>query len=110
MLDGGEKYCPKCKAKAESKFKGLSSLYEKERQDRDQQYKAFYNGREWKAFRLEVLKASPFCKCGKFASAVHHVVPLKVDWERRLDKTNMATLCHSCHSSHELAERNKGKK
>jgi 5-methylcytosine-specific restriction protein A len=110
MLTTAEKYCPTCKAKAEAKFKGYSNLYEQARKVWDEQYRKFYNSQEWRTFRLEVLKGSPFCQCGKFGSACHHVEPLKDNWERRLDPTNIVTMCSSCHASHELQERNKGKK
>ncbi len=29
---------------------------------------------------------------------IDHVVPLREDWDRRLDPTNLRALCHSCHS------------
>ncbi|MGX7099584.1 HNH endonuclease [Globicatella sanguinis] len=28
---------------------------------------------------------------------VHHIIPLKVDYSKRLDDSNLITLCYGCH-------------
>lgn len=112
MLSNGERYCEKHLEKAREKFEAYSRLYEQERRIFDAQYRKFYNSKEWKACRTECLAASPTCvECKKaFATDCHHVIPLRVDWEKRLDKSNIKTLCKPCHSKHELTDRNRGEK
>lgn len=32
------------------------------------------------------------------ATMVHHIVPVKKDWDKRLDLDNLMSLCESCHN------------
>jgi 5-methylcytosine-specific restriction protein A len=32
------------------------------------------------------------------ADVVDHIIPIEVDWSKRLDKSNLQPLCHSCHA------------
>nr|WP_275591513.1 HNH endonuclease signature motif containing protein [Mammaliicoccus sp. A-M4] len=32
------------------------------------------------------------------ANVVDHIIELKDDWSKRLDKDNLIPLCHSCHN------------
>ncbi len=58
-----------------------------------------------KEAQLEVVKTRDACMCqlclsdgiGKEAQLVHHIEELKESWERRLDPTNLISLCDSCH-------------
>ncbi|WP_349773696.1 HNH endonuclease [Sutcliffiella horikoshii] len=34
------------------------------------------------------------------AQLVHHIVEVKVDWSKRLELTNLESICHSCHNKH----------
>ncbi len=36
--------------------------------------------------------------CGNQATMVDHIVPTKIDWARRLDKSNLQPLCDACHN------------
>lgn len=66
----------------------------------------FYSSTEWEEKRLEIMKLDNFTcqQCGQTASSkhgflnVHHIVPLSSDWEKRLDKYNLITLCVDCHT------------
>jgi 5-methylcytosine-specific restriction endonuclease McrA len=54
---------------------------------------------DWRRLRAEHLKAHPFCiRCGAPAREVDHIIPRAVAPERRLDPTNLASMCRSCHS------------
>ena len=65
----------------------------------------FYSSPEWEEKRLEIMKTDNFTclKCNKNGSKihagfnVHHIIPLSVDWEQRLENNNLITLCVSCH-------------
>ena len=77
-----------------------------QRKQRDPRW-GFYQTREWKALRAAFIRRFPVCVlCGSKAKHVDHIVPIKVDWSRRLDPANLRPLCHSCHSSVTLKARN----
>lgn len=55
----------------------------------------------YKTVRAAVLRASPWCKmCGRrpprVVLNVDHVIPLTVDWSRRMDPNNLQVLCEDC--------------
>ena len=59
--------------------------------------------RVWEAFAKRWLKANPLCvDCQKEgrdepATEVDHIIPLRQAPHRRLDKTNVQSLCHPHH-------------
>lgn len=56
-------------------------------------------GADWQVLRAEHLRAHPWCvRCGKRGTHVDHVQPHKGDEGKRMDKANLQTQCHSCHS------------
>lgn len=56
-------------------------------------------GADWRKLRAEHLKRHPWCRlCGAQATDVDHIVPRRIAPERRLDPTNLQSLCKSCHS------------
>ena len=72
---------------------------------RDQKSKTFYNSREWKLTRSDILSA---CEIDVYvymtegiilaADTVHHIIPLKEAWDKRCDKQNLMPLHHDTHS------------
>lgn len=69
-------------------------------------YNTFYHSREWQAVRLQVLDRDHYlcqvCKrAGRItpAATVHHIVPVRVDWSKRLDPANLETICRACHNA-----------
>lgn len=65
----------------------------------------FYSSKKWKDKREEIKQRDVFCqrcKC-KFNLLtyenleVHHIVPLYKSWEKRLESSNLITLCINCH-------------
>ena len=59
---------------------------------------SFYRTAAWKAKRKSYLEDHPFCvMCGRPASIVDHVVPIRQGGEP-LDDDNLQSLCWSCHS------------
>lgn len=37
--------------------------------------------------------------CGGIATMVDHIVPTKVNWDKRLEKENLQPLCWGCHNT-----------
>lgn len=54
--------------------------------------------REWEKLRADFLAANPSCRCGARASLVDHKTPIRAAPHRRLDPTNLQSLCTPCHS------------
>jgi 5-methylcytosine-specific restriction endonuclease McrA len=53
----------------------------------------------WQRLRKRHLQGQPMCvRCGGPGQDVDHVVSVKRAPQRRLDPTNLQTMCHSCHS------------
>lgn len=67
-------------------------------------YKSFYGSRQWIKLRKQVMADNMYlcveCKNGgviRKATEVHHVVPIEVDYGKRLDYENLRPLCHEHH-------------
>jgi len=67
----------------------------------------FYNTGDW--IRLRVLameRDNHLCqRCLKSkqlqaAHVVHHLIEVRDDWSKRLDLSNLESLCHTCHNRH----------
>ena len=101
LIDYRNKYCEKHKELINQSNKD----YERYRNERDKTYIQFYQGRQWKNTRKSVmLEYDYLCQeClrqGYYqqANVVDHIIELKDDWSKRLDKSNLIPLCHSCHN------------
>jgi HNH endonuclease len=56
---------------------------------------------KWEQMARRWLRAHPICavaRCGKPARHVDHIVNVKAALYRRLDPTNLQSLCHGCHN------------
>ena len=66
-------------------------------------YNRFYKTSKWVKLSRRTLQNSPVCvSClrkgiTKKADLVDHIVPIRENWSRRLDPTNLQTLCYYCH-------------
>lgn len=90
-----ERYC--------SKHTKESNRYNRERTD--SKYTEFYKTTEWKVARGIALARDNYqcvlCKrkgIKKKADMVHHIIPVKKDWGKRLDINNLMSLCDGCHN------------
>lgn len=90
---------------------------EYDRYSRDRRSRSFYNSKEWKTGRATALEADGgidvylFMTEGIIAAAdmVHHIIPLKDDWNKRIDIDNMMSLSSDTHSMIEqMYKKNKG--
>lgn len=93
-----ERYC--------TNHKSEINRYNKERTDK--QYVAFYKTKEWGIVRALALTRDGYqcveCKkkgVKKLAQMVHHKIPVKKDWTKRLELNNLESLCEACHNRKE---------
>lgn len=100
-----EKYCNQHKHIEEKKKKERNKFYD--RYKRNSQAKAFYNSNEWKIARRFILnRDAHLCqeclKQGRITKAdtVHHIIELNQDWSKRLEITNLESICRKCHNKH----------
>lgn len=70
-----------------------------------EKYDAFYQSRAWRRLRkIKFARETGLCeRCRakgivRMGEEVHHVVPIEVDWSRRLDPDNLELLCAACHN------------
>ncbi len=102
-------YCEQHKtAKAEH-----NRYYDKyHRSDRNQQ---FYHSAAWKRAReLIRIRDNGLCieclnqKRITVGTIVDHIIPIKQNWNKRLDEDNLQLLCQSCHNKKTGLERKEG--
>ena len=66
-------------------------------------YQSFYDSDTWKSMRRRLLSEQPLCvSCvltDKFipATELDHIIPLRIDFNKRLEYSNIQGLCSSCH-------------
>jgi len=77
--------------------------YNEERTDKE--LVRFYYSKEWQRVRELVLQRDNYlcvrCRQAgiiKPAEMVHHIVPLKIDYTKRLEIDNLESLCEACHN------------
>lgn len=125
LIDMNEKYCDKHRDKVDQlsnkKQKIKDKQYNKQRwNDDNKQFTSFYHTTAWiKAREVCKVRANGLCEeClrqGKIRPGriADHIVPLRIDWSRRLDPTNLQYLCqfhHNLKTNKEQEEKNKMKK
>lgn len=78
-----------------------------DKHQRDRKSTDFYRSPIWQLTRQRVLSMDQhldvyqYMTSGRImiADTVHHIVPLKSDWNRRLDVSNLMSLHHDTHSA-----------
>lgn len=108
-----KKICNKCNSIVELPHNCVNIQANREYNKFYRTNEKFYNSYEWKKKRLSILKRDGgLCKeCFKIGivevgNIVDHIIPLKANYELRLDDSNLQTLCSSCHNK-KTAEENK---
>ena len=103
IIKKADKYCEKCKSKQLEKKSARNKHYDK--YYRDRQSKDFYNSTAWRRLvsvvRIRNGGLCALCYRNGVASKgtmVHHIVPIKDDWSKRLDTANCILLCADCHN------------
>ena len=76
-----------------------------DRYERDQEAKSFYNSAAWLRVRERALIRDRYlcqrCLRDKRitpAKIVHHIIPIKKDWSKRLELDNLESICLPCHN------------
>ena len=77
--------------------------------------KKFYHSSAWKKVRkLIKVRDNGLCqecldnKRITVGTIVDHIIPLSVDWNKRLDEDNLQLLCQSCHNKKTAEDIKKG--
>lgn len=102
-----ERYCENHIQLEEEARAAQDKFYDENiRNKKDIKYKIFYHSKEWKMARLRRLSIDnglcQQCLSNKHivkADVVHHKVPIKADWSKRLDIDNLISWCHNCHNA-----------
>ncbi|MCU5226741.1 HNH endonuclease [Bacillus tropicus] len=106
-----DKYC----VKHIEKEKETVRYYDKH--IRNKSSRSFYNSRLWKDMRELIYRRDHgLCvQCRskdiiKIGDVVDHIIPIRVDWSKRLEPSNLQTLCHACHNKKIKEDEKKNKK
>jgi len=83
---------------------------------RSEPSKRFYHSTAWKKAR-EIIKIRDNGLCQQclkdkritIGTIVDHIIPIKQDWNKRLDEDNLQLLCQSCHNKKTGNENKRGK-
>ncbi|EMW6123067.1 HNH endonuclease [Enterococcus faecalis] len=114
LIDYNEMYCTKHKQVKQEQAYERNKHYNNTIRyaEKNKQYADFYNSREWKNKRKQILIrdnyiCQPCLKKGVIheANMVHHKTELKDDWEKRLDEENLESVNTICHNKIEKKNR-----
>jgi len=99
-----ERYCEAHATRTQIERAERDRHYDETRRDR--KLTEFYNSTAWKRAREAArIRDHNLCQdClqrGRvvFADTVHHIVPVRAAWARRLQLDNLVSLCTSCHTA-----------
>ena len=102
-------YCDKHRHSAVEQNKERHKYYDKYR--RNKKHDRFYHSSAWIKLRDYVrIRDNGVCqqclneKRITIGKPVDHIVPIAVDWDKRLDEDNVWLLCQACHTKKTLAD------
>lgn len=81
--------------------------YNRTRWKYDKDVKRFYNSTVWKRTSQQVLlEADYICAmCGGEATMTDHIISVKQDWSKRLDRNNLQASCKKCNDKKAIKEK-----
>lgn len=82
------------------------SDYNKMRWKHDRQFVSFYNSKQWRNTSKRILLQYDYvcAECGGEAVLVDHIIPIRIDWNKRFDEDNCQPLCKECHNKKTILE------
>jgi len=107
LVEAGETYCEEHRDVKKKRDKDYNKY------DRDERSRKFYSSIGWQKLREMKKNDNPLCeKCKeegrtKQADVVDHIIPIRVDWSKRLKYGNLQSLCRKHHR--EKTEKDKQK-
>jgi 5-methylcytosine-specific restriction protein A len=113
IIDYGRLYCDVCTKIAEEIKQDRNRYYDKNQ--RDKEAEVFYHSQAWIKLRDDVIRTyNGLCLYSLLinneivpADIVHHIISIKQDKSKSLDKSNLIPVCSSVHNAIE-AEYDKG--
>ena len=99
LVPGGQTYCEEHRQQESSRRNERYDRYE-----RDDKLSKFYGSGRWQKVREKQIKQQPLCEMcmekgkTKQADVVDHIVPVRVDWNKRFVMSNLQSLCYKCHA------------
>lgn len=114
IINGNEKYCEEHKKESDVNVKEKHKHYKRMRIDQREQ--SFYNSKQWImlrdfiAVKYKGLCLWSYCIEDSIVSAdtYHHIIPVKDDWNERLDIYNIIPLSNRAHNMiHEMYKKDK---
>lgn len=81
--------------------------YNKQRWKYDKTIQQFYNSKLWRdTSKMVLLEEDYVCRmCGGEATITDHIIPVRSDWNKRLDRSNLQASCKACNDAKALRER-----
>ena len=81
--------------------------YNRTRWKYDREVKQFYNSTIWKRTSQQVLLEADYvcAMCGGEATMTDHIVSVKKEWSKRLDRSNLQASCKRCNDKKAIEER-----
>ncbi|HCT91087.1 MAG TPA: HNH endonuclease [Lachnospiraceae bacterium] len=103
------KRCPRCHKRipSGSTCPCIKQRYhDYDRMSRDPKSNSFYHSSEWEKVRERAMELDggldvyQYMESGKIVAAdtVHHIIPLRDDWDKRCEVSNLISLHHDTHS------------
>ncbi|MBL4730773.1 MAG: HNH endonuclease [Sulfurimonas sp.] len=103
LISMNEKYCNTHRIIDKQDMKIKNRNYDEKH--RNKKHTKFYNSKEWRAIRTLVLSDAGglclYCLNNDYtakANMVDHIVPIEIDWKKRLNRDNLQPLCYMCHN------------
>ena len=81
--------------------------YNRTRWKYDKDVKRFYNSSIWKRTSKQVLLEADYvcAMCGDEATMTDHIISVKQDWSKRLDRNNLQASCKKCNDKKAIKEK-----
>lgn len=108
MVNGGSNMCAEHAAAHSQSLRDQEKLNRRCLSPEKRRIRGMYHTSMWCRTRAEHLTKHPYCEACKpvlvAAIDVDHIIPHRGDWALFLSRSNLQSLCHSCHSRKTASE------